>query len=311
MSKAARCATIFILSDVRSGSTLLDQCLGGHPAIASLGEVHWLVAYSLQDRALYDPRHPLVCSCGLPVSECHFWSAVEHALGRPLSSLELTQRIRRSSSEGAIALSIRHVPRRMIKTRPRVYRNWVVRAIFGGLRAGRESIALYDAVTAATGRPFCVDSSKSPYRFRDVYGLEPDRTLAVVLTRDYRAVVYSKVKRGQPLESAALEWRRKMEQIRALTSDLPARVVFPITYEEFCERPEKELSRLCRFLGIQYAASMLERGTGDLHHIGGSPSKFDGSRAQISLDRSYADKFSEAELERMRDIVGESGRPYS
>jgi hypothetical protein len=304
MTQVTRRATIFILSDVRSGSTLLDQCLGGHPEIASLGEVHWLVAYWLQDRSLYDPEHPLVCSCGLPIRTCPFWSGVESALGRPLGSLELTQRIRRSGSEGTVAKSIRHVPRRMIKTRPRVYRYWAVRAIFGGPRAGRESIALYDAVTAASGKPFCVDSSKSPYRFRDVHALDPGRSLAIVLTRDCRAVVHSKVKRGQPLEAAALQWRRRMEQIDALTCDLPRRVVHTMTYEDFCERPEDELSRLCGFLGVDYAASMLERAGADLHHIGGSPSKFDGSRTRIALDRSYVDRFTPGELARIREIVG-------
>ena len=55
---------IYIMSDNRSGSTLLDQLLGGNPSIMSLGEVHHLTAYALDDRGIYDPVHPLVCSCG-------------------------------------------------------------------------------------------------------------------------------------------------------------------------------------------------------------------------------------------------------
>src|SRR5262245_47931937 len=95
-SSPMRKATIFVLSDVRSGSTLLDQCLGGHPDIVSLGEVHWLAAYLAQDRGIYDPDHPLVCSCGLPVAECPFWESVQRALGKPLDSLVLRQNLKRS-----------------------------------------------------------------------------------------------------------------------------------------------------------------------------------------------------------------------
>ena len=71
-----RRAAIFVLSDVRSGSTLLDQCLGAHKQIASLGEVHWLPAYAAQDRSKYNPVHELVCTCGKAIDKCVFWTAV-------------------------------------------------------------------------------------------------------------------------------------------------------------------------------------------------------------------------------------------
>src|SRR5262245_62978859 len=84
-----RRAAIFVLSDVRSGSTLLDQCLGAHAAIFSLGEVHWLSAYLSENRAIYNPAHALVCTCGKRVAECAFWSSTADALGRRLEDLTL------------------------------------------------------------------------------------------------------------------------------------------------------------------------------------------------------------------------------
>ena len=92
-----RRATIFVLSDVRSGSTLLDQCLGAHSDVVSLGELHWLRAYVLQDRSIYDPAHPLVCSCGATVPECDFWRSVAAEVGRPLESLEVALPFRAAS----------------------------------------------------------------------------------------------------------------------------------------------------------------------------------------------------------------------
>jgi sulfotransferase family protein len=300
-----RLATIFVLSDVRSGSTLLDQCLGGHPSIVPLGEVHWLTTYLSQDRGLYNPAHPLQCSCGKPVRHCAFWNDVEQSLGRPLTLLRLRQSLKRSSREHKLLSTMRYLPRRLVKNRPRLYRFWPIRFMFDGQRLARDCVALYDAVAAATGRPYCVDSSKSPFRFYDVYRQDPKRTIAIALARDYRAVVHSKMKRGQSMRSAAAGWRRKMLQIESLTRDLPAGSVFRLKYESLCMNPRHELERVCGFLGIEFNVAMLQPSTENLHHIGGSPSKFDPARMKISIDRSHEDKFDPSALRLMRQLVGE------
>jgi len=299
-----RRATIFVLSDVRSGSTLLDQCLGGHPSITSLGEVHWLTAYVAQDRSLYNPLQPLSCTCGMTVRECPFWNGVERALGRPLDSLQLRHALKRPRHARGLLGALRLVPRRLIKARPGLYRHRAIRSLLGGPRLGRDCVALYDAVSAATDRPFCVDSSKSAYRFRDVYHLDSARTIAIALARDYRAVVHSKMKRGQSLQTAAVGWRRRMHQIQLLTSDLPQDRIFRLKYESFCENPSSELARLCKFIGIDFTEAMLQRATGSMHHIGGSPSKFDSRRVKISLDRAYEGQFAPDALKSMRELVG-------
>lgn len=293
-----------MLSDVRSGSTLLDQCLGAHPQIASLGEVHWLPAYVSQDRKLYDPEHPLVCSCGRAVAECPFWRGVAAQLGRPLGSLRLHSKHETDGTGRRAAPSRTWPARQLLRHFPVLFRNGAVRGLLGGQALARESIALFDAVAKATGRPLCVDSSKSPLRFRSVHALQPDRTFAIVLSRDYRAVVHSKMKRGARLAVAAAGWRRKMQQIAELTDDLPPDRVYRLKYEELCEDPRLHLSRLCSFLGVEFAEAMVERPSDDVHHIGGSPSKFDPSRTRIELDRSHADRFEGPELEQLRKLVG-------
>jgi hypothetical protein len=300
-----RLATTFVLSDVRSGSTLLDQCLGGHSSVTSLGEVHWLTTYLSQDRRLYNPAQTLNCSCGKPVRHCEFWSSVEQCLGRPLSSLRLRQNLKRSRQEHKLLVTMRYVPRRLVKTRPWLYRFWPIRSFFDGRRLGRECVALYDAVAAASGRPHCIDSSKSPFRFYDVYRVDPERTNAIALARDYRAVVHSKMKRGQSMRSAAAGWRRKMQQIEALISDLPEDRVIRLKYESLCLSPRHELERVCKFMGIEFSESMLHRPSENFHHIGGSPSKFDPGRIKISFDRSHENKFGPDALRLMRKLVGE------
>ncbi len=300
-----RRATIFVLSDVRSGSTLLDQCLGAHPEVVSLGEVHWLAAYVRQDRSLYDPVHPLVCTCGNPVGECPFWMAVEKSLGRALDSLQLRPRFTQQKRGTGFRGRWWRLVRRFVEGRPGIYKHRLVQERCAGTRLARDSIALYDAVAAASGKPYCVDSSKSPFRFRVVNDLDPERSLAIVLARDYRAVVHSKMKRGLSLDAAANGWRQRMTQIATLTSDLPAARIHRLKYEQLCEDPRLELGRICDFLGLEFSERMLQRPTDDIHHIGGSPSKFDSSRVSIALDRSYEDRFQTDVLERLGELVGE------
>ncbi len=289
-SSDARRSNVFILSDTRSGSTLLDQCLGAHPDFTSLGEVHWLRAYALEERSLYDPVHPLVCSCGETVSSCPFWTSVRVALGRPLDVLTL------GFSGG----------NRLVRRFPELLHWRAIRQLMGSQKVARDTIALFDAVKAATGIVHCVDSSKSAIRFRAVYEREPARTIAVLLTRDYRAVVRSKMKRGMELDAAAIGWRRKMNQIEVLTSDLPPNAVWRVRYEDLCENPRRELEGLCNFIGVTFDEGMLRRPMQDLHHIGGSPSKFDKSKVEISLDNSYLETFNAEEIARMRNLVGET-----
>lgn len=306
-----RRAAIFVLSDVRSGTTLLDQCLGGNEEVASLGEVHWLRAYVRQDRAIYDPIHPLVCSCSLSVGNCPFWLAVRKVLGRPLDALELRSNIAHRKGLVDALEMLRYVPRRLVRARPGLYRHRVVQRVFSGERLARDCIALFDAVTKVSARPYCVDSSKSPFRFRVVYGFDPEKTRAIVMARDYRAVVHSKMRRGESLESAAAGWNRAMNQIEDLTGDLPSSAVLRLKYEALCESPDRELRRICDFLGLTFSRRMGKRPTGDVHHIGGSPSKFDSNRIAINLDRSHERVFKPEALESMRRIVTASAERWS
>ena len=67
MTKAAPkpIPVIYILSNGRSGSTLLDLLLGAHPQIWTLGEAMYLPLH------LRTNRRP--CGCGTPIEQCTFW----------------------------------------------------------------------------------------------------------------------------------------------------------------------------------------------------------------------------------------------
>jgi hypothetical protein len=275
---------IYILSDVRSGSTLLDQLLGAHPRTASLGEVNNLKAYALQDRSIYNPAHPLDCSCGKSFATCEFWSAAEKTLGRPFAELKLMPDLTGHAG-------------RLLRKYPRLFRLLI--CIWR--RVGHDSFDLYDVVFDSSKADYLVDSSKNPFRFRTIYNAGPSRVIPLVLTRDYRAVVHSKMKRGASMKGGMYGWVSRMRQIAVMTADIPATI--HVSYEDLCRDPRAELERIFTAIGLPFSEDCLSRPEVS-HHIGGSPSKFDPAKRQIRLDDKYLSAFTDSELAVMRTIAG-------
>lgn len=300
MSKIA-----YILSDNRSGSTLLDQLLGAHPKVISLGEVHHLKAYALRDRRFYDPVHPLDCSCGRSIDECPFWTSAAKQLGRPFEKLQLNILMAAGRNAGRRSLLDRSI-NRMLRKWPRLMLRPLAFRSVAADRVGLDSFALFDAITEVTGAECLVDSSKSAYRFRALYEYAPTRVYGVHLVRDYRGTVYSKMKRGKTMEVAAREWAARIHQTRSLTKGIPEAQIFRLRYEDLCRDPRRELMRICSFLDLDFLDTMLSRPLDEVHHLGGSPSKFDPAKKIIRLDESFREAFTEKDTASMRRIIGDA-----
>ena len=303
---------VFVLSDARSGSTLLDQLLGANKDVVTIGEVHWLAAYVNQDRKIYNPIHPLVCSCGQTVSECVFWLRVEEAVGRPLKTLVLRPRIIDKARSGQLPWKLfAWVGRRMksfVEANPKYYKNSVCQKMLDGQRIAADSIRLFDAIKAVSSARCVIDSSKVAFRFRSVFESVPERVRVILLARDYRAVVHSKMNRGKTIETAAVGWKQKTLQMEELTGDVPQGKIHRLKYEDFCNEPKTQIQKLCAFLDLEFSNDMLLRPSAGLHHLGGSPSKFDKSKSEIRLDQRYLEAFSKSELQYLERIVGDSAR---
>jgi hypothetical protein len=179
-----------------------------------------------------------------------------------------------------------------------------VQAIYDGRRVAEDSMEVFEAIFRATGTRYIVDSSKNVFRYRLLHEWYPDRVKMLVLHRDYRAVIYSKMKRGEALEGSAFSWKLMVRQIEALVADVPSSSVMSMKYEDLCRDPVGELRRVCQFLEIEFDNQMLTRPSSILHDLGGSPSKFQSGRSAIRLDTEYLSKLTAAQLEKMRSLVG-------
>jgi hypothetical protein len=296
---------VFILCDNRSGSTLLEQLLGAHSRMVSIGEIHWLRAYVLNDRRYYDPPYDLLCTCGQPFADCEFWSAVSRLAARPLDELQLLLNFFGWQGSGTKRRPIyKRAPRRVIMQYPALFKWRLVQEFFGASRVARDTMVVLDAITAHADPACIVDSSKSVFRFRSLYDRYPGRTKAIILHRDYRAVVYSKMKRGASLEGAASTWAEKVNVIEKLTTGLPDDALLQLRYEDLCSDPKREIQRACGFVGLDFEESMLARPSEGIHDLGGSPSKFNRERRVIKFDADYLSAFSDSQLAEINQIVG-------
>lgn len=293
-----------VLADKRSGSTLLTQLLGAHPEVVSVGEIHWLQAYVRSDRRLYNPPHDLTCACGSEFADCEFWRSVRAETERPLEEFRLMPRFLGWVEPNVRQSLLARLPRRLVSRYPALARSRVVQALYDGRRVARDSMEISEAILRISNARFIVDSSKAIFRYRLLHEWYPHRVRMLVLHRDYRAVIYSKMKRGESLASSAHSWRDTVHQIRSLVQDVPRSNVHSLKYEDLCRDPVRELSGICQFLGLDFDDSMLMRPESGLHDLGGSPSKFQPGRREIRLDDRYLTELSDSQRAEMRQLVG-------
>jgi len=178
--------------------------------------------------------------------------------------------------------------------------------LLNGPRVAQDSFALYESVSLQTSATCLIDSSKSVTRFRMLYDDQPHKMYAIFLGRDYRGTVHSKMNRGRDLETSV----RCMRQLTDLTDDIPAHQRIRVRYEDLCEDPRAEMTRICQFLQLEFSGVMLSRPPENVHHIGGSPSKLDPGRREIKLDQSYLKAFSAEQLASMKEIAGEAAADW-
>jgi len=304
----------YITSSERSGSTLLDQLLAAHPAVATVGEVHHLRAYALEDRRLYDPAQPLTCSCGEKLASCPFWTEVESSLGRQLATLKLKPVLFEFTGDQPDASLGRPLlgstMKRLLHRWPAIYTHHSIHHLLKGHDVGADSFALLDAVHAVTEADVIIDSSKTLPRLWSLAARHPERMRVIVLVRDFRAVAYSQHKRGQDLVRSARSWARRIGQVEQMVAAVPALAVTWVRYEDLCSEPHPSLRRLCEFLGLEFDARMLARRSEGTHHIGGSPSKLDDSRRTVRLDDVYLRELSGEQMRAMERVAGDVGRRF-
>jgi len=266
----------------RSGSTLVERCLGQLDGFCAAGELRHVWERGFAQNQL--------CGCQVPFRECAFWRAVfDEAFGGfdrvdPAAMAALVQRVNRT----------RYIPYLALR-QPAAYRADYAR-FAAALRP------LYRAIQRVSGCRWLIDSSKEPsYAF--VLAALPGVRLSVVhLVRDSRAVAFSWMKKK---EIPDVHWKRAyMHRYSAAQSAAwwatfnglchafrwsAARYV-RVYYEEFARQPAAALTRILTAIGEPPALPFLRGGTATLapnHTASGNPSRFLVGDVDIRPDEEW------------------------
>ena len=266
----------------RSGSTLLERCLGEVPGVTAIGEV-----LHLWERGLRDDER---CGCGAYFSACEYWRGVGMRAFGGWHEVDTEQAI----DDRLDVVRNRHLPG-LICGFPLAARR------LRRDRLLRRLDALYAA--CATGSRAVIDSSKHPayaYLLR-----RASVTLRCVLVvRDPRGVAYSWSKSVDRPEvdglkqmptygvvTSALRWSLYGALFHALSVlRVPVSVV---RYEDLVADPKRTVERVLRFAGMETTAADLSHIVADAvvlsphHTVAGNPMRFQVGEIKLREDREW------------------------
>jgi hypothetical protein len=277
---------LYIASDVRSGSTLLDLLLGGHPQIVSVGEIQYLNSHFRREGIGYSWQW--LCTCGERFDVCPFWSIVnkitENKLKTPLTDLDT--KVNRTNAT---------FPLTMLSDRSLGYLARYYSPIGQNLNAAKNCWEIIDIIHTITDKPVIVDSSKTAEQLRFLYRFRPASIRMIYLIRDGRGVVYSKMNRVRDsVSKASKSWVLENVKIFLIMTKLPKTQRLILRYEDLCRSPEITIGKVIDFINVP--SQQIEFSKTERHNVGGSPHRFNYSDTTIRLDERWRNGLSPRDL---------------
>lgn len=260
---------IYIMSNQRSGSTLIENILSKSSETVSVGESFLLGGYIHRTGPgkVFDWR----CSCGETLEECEFWNKVYDELGidhaREIKSTKIVDPNNREALPNQKEVNVE------------------VATLMNNI---------YKAIFKITGKRVLIDSSKEAFNGLSLYRNSPYNFKFIYLKRDLRAVTISKQ-----------NWRKKYGKkdigfIKMLLANYLHRLkcklillkvnknhVFKLKYEDFFKDPQQTLNEMSIFFGfVPFTVPEYMEPSED-HTIAGTPNRTEKRKIQYD-DRWYS-----------------------
>jgi len=236
---------LYIAGYGRSGSTLLDQLLGGLSGFFSTGQLSdiWLSGMIQNSK----------CSCGYTFDCCDTWKNIISKTFAGTDNINPTDilKLQKHVDKSFFLYWINSVSRLNLKTNK-------------GLSASFFTYVnlvnnLYEAIYSVTGCNVIIDSSKTPSFLYAISNFENFNIYVIHLVRDPRAVAYSWMRNKPfmpPLTTnptktsiySATQWAFTNVQVEMLCKSLPIKYLI-LRYEDFIRNPDEYLKYIVNFLG--------------------------------------------------------------
>ncbi len=257
------------MSDVRSGSTLLENILSNAPNTISVGELHHLDSHLYKGR--WGKTWNWNCSCGKSITDCEFWKKVLHNLEKKNIKIEDT--------------SIKHFRKNYDKTE----KNKIIQHNSKTIKLINH---IYTAIFKETNTNVIIDSSKHTDHGIMLYKNSDYKVKIIYLKRDIRAVVFSKArwaKKFSQKEKSNYNILRRSKiydmNLKRKIKSIPEKDVISIRYEELANYPQLIINKIANKFGLEYFEVPEYMDFTNNHTIGGTPNRF--VKSKIAYDNKW------------------------
>jgi len=283
---------IYIISDRRSGSTLLENILSKSPEVTSVGELAMLKGHVLKQGP--GERWDWNCSCGVSITHCDFWQSI------------LKDGVEKNCSSFNTNIEWNFKSKRLfaVAAFPSIFKKRLFN-IISSKRNGNVAATLnniYNKIFEQTGRPFIVDSSKDPLQALSIYKSERDYDVKIIwLKRDLRAIAVSKskwkemnIKKQKTLRKLLLDVFYYRRICSTVVSFIKREDLLRLNYEDLVKHTQEKLNDItCKFGLAKYAAPAWMFVAND-HTIGGTPNRFE--KRPIVLEETWKKNYEKKKM---------------
>ena len=285
----AKRTIIYVMSDKRSGSTLLENILSKSEETVSVGELALLKNHIFREGAGY--RWDWNCSCGSPVKECVFWSKILEGIDidAPAFNTKIqwnfksNRTLAGSFMPAVFKTTLQHIDKRKVNgdTMNTLY-------------------SIYRKIFEVTGKRFIIDSSKNPVQAYMLYKHKPDDidVKIIGLKRDLRAIAASKRKwnvSNNKDTNKSLGWLLRNSLLYYKICNQVLKLVneedkLQLSYEQLATHTQLQLDKVVRKTGLQPYKAPEYMHVEDDHTIAGTPQRF--TKKPIKYDNSWEEAYS-------------------
>jgi hypothetical protein len=275
--------------------------LGGHPQIASLGELNFLgKAVKLGE----------LCSCGSTVSACQAWEKIYREIQRETGIYFPDTPYSYKLWDARSRVIIDHdYQNKLFHARFLFRRAWMgVRALLPSPfdrivpippayhSAIKNKMRIFRIISKIWGKRVVVDSSKNPWEAVELARRFPGQVKVLLVTRDGRGVYLSRRGSGFGREASVLEWSKYYQNAAPMLREkINSENLMQLRYEDFASDPESMGRKICGFIGLDYDPAMLDFSSGERHMANGNDTRFKSNKG-IRLDERWRSELVGEEL---------------
>ncbi|MBI1315892.1 hypothetical protein GC167_03415 [bacterium] len=258
---------LYIVSDRRTGSTLLENLLGQLEGFGSVGELRMLQGHLKHEGP--GEKWGWKCSCAQEVRACAVWGVVHQTIQLD----ELRTRLDHRESGPALFEPV-----------AKAVDAAIAKLSIAGMEVAQDSLRILDEFGRVSGARVLVDSSKDALQGYFLYKARPDSVRVVHLKRSIPEIAYSKIGHRKGGVGSSLQMFQYLTSVAlqnrfadAVVDRIPEAAKFALHYRDLATETASTLQALLDFLGQKAPATGLPTHMEPLssHSIGGTPSRFE------------------------------------